>query len=142
MHEFSVLYMAAIFVFIFLFSYRGYDCRNNLYYTKKGTVVYHVAALGIVYDRNTHKQTFYSAHTDDILCLAMHPTQDYIATGQIGRDPSIHIWDASSMESLSVLQGQHYRGVCSVAFSGKPDRESGGGEADRESRGRGESKSR
>lgn len=56
-------------------SYRGYDCRNNLYYISTGEVVYHIAALGVVYNPTTHSQRFHTAHTDDILCLALHPTQ-------------------------------------------------------------------
>lgn len=70
-------------VFSFFLSYRGYDCRNNLFYTQSGEVVYHVAALGIVYDREHHKQRFYTAHTDDILCLCIHPVRDVVATGQV-----------------------------------------------------------
>ena len=100
-------------------SYRGYDCRNNLFYTKDGDIVYHVAALGVVYTSSTHKQRFYSAHTDDILCLSLHPSHDYVATGQIGRDPAVHVWDAGTMETLSILKGEHSRGVCAVDFSGK-----------------------
>ena len=45
--------------------------------------MYHVAALGIVYDRDHHKQRFYTAHTDDILCLCIHPVRDVVATGQV-----------------------------------------------------------
>lgn len=102
----------------FVYGYRGYDCRANLYYTKTNEIVYHIAALGIVYNKHEHKQRYYSAHDDDILCLALHPTQDYVATGQIGRDPTIHVWDCVTMETISILQGQHYRGVCAVDFSG------------------------
>ncbi len=40
-----------------------------------------------------------------------------IATGQVGRDPTIHVWDPVSMETLSILQGAHERGVACVAFS-------------------------
>lgn len=80
-------------------------------------MVYHVAALGIVYNKKEHKQQYYSAHNDDILCLAIHPSKSLVATGQIGRDPTIHVWDVVSMETVSVLQGQHYRGVCAVDFS-------------------------
>ena len=63
--------------------YRGYDCRNNLFYTQAGEVVFHVAATGIVYNRDTHSQRFYLEHTDDILCLCIHPLKDIIATGQV-----------------------------------------------------------
>ena len=45
--------------------------------------MYHVAALGIVYNRDDHKQRFYNAHTDDILCLCIHPVRDVVATGQV-----------------------------------------------------------
>lgn len=43
--------------------------------------------------------------------------QDLIATGQVGRDPAIHIWDTTSLESLSILKGGHERGICAVSFS-------------------------
>ncbi|XP_033122529.1 echinoderm microtubule-associated protein-like 6 [Anneissia japonica] len=102
----------------FVHGYRGYDCRNNLFYTQSGEVVYHVAATGIVYSRDTHTQRFYLEHTDDILCLAIHPHKDIIATGQVGRDPTIHIWDCESLKTLSIMKGQHQRGVCAVDFSG------------------------
>ncbi|KAI4881350.1 hypothetical protein NFI96_009304, partial [Prochilodus magdalenae] len=62
--------------------YRGYDCRNNLFYTQAGEVVYHVAAVGIVYNRQQHTQRFYLGHDDDILSLTIHPLKDYVATGQ------------------------------------------------------------
>ncbi len=102
----------------FIHGYRGYDCRNNLFYTQAGEVVYHVAATGIVYNRDTHSQRFYLEHTDDILCLCVHPLRDIIATGQVGRDPTIHIWDAATTKSQAILKGQHMRRVCAVDFSG------------------------
>ena len=46
--------------------------------------MYHVAAVGIVYSRDKHTQRFYKEHTDDILCLCIHPVKDVIATGQVG----------------------------------------------------------
>ena len=99
-------------------SYRGYDCRQNLYYTKEGHLVYHVAAVGVVFNKTNHSQSFYTCHTDDILCLGPHPSMDRVATGQIGRDPAIHVWDVATMETESVLKGGHSRGVCAVNFSG------------------------
>ena len=70
-----------------LHSYRGYDCRNNLFYLQTGDIVYHVAALGIVYNTTKNTQRFYSQHTDDILCLCIHPAKDIIATGQVSTEP-------------------------------------------------------
>lgn len=67
-----------------MFSYRGYDCRSNLFYTQIGEIVYHVAAVGVIYNRQQNTQRFYLGHDDDILCLAIHPLKDYVATGQVG----------------------------------------------------------
>ncbi|XP_078490103.1 echinoderm microtubule-associated protein-like 6 [Ciona intestinalis] len=102
----------------FVYGYRGYDCRDNTFYTQGGDVVYHVAALGIVYSRDRHEQKFYDKHDDDILCLNLHPLKDIVATGQVGRDPAIHLWEIESMTTLSILKGFHQRGVSSVDFSG------------------------
>eukprot|EP00795_Rhopilema_esculentum_P003114 gene3114-1413_t len=101
----------------FVHGYRGYDCRNNIFYMQSGEIVYHIAAVGVVYNKQTHSQRFYLGHDDDILCLAIHPMKDIIATGQVGRDATVHIWDAEKCEVLSILKGQHERGVCAVDFS-------------------------
>lgn len=45
--------------------------------------MYHVAAVGVIYNRQQNTQRFYLGHDDDILCLAIHPLKDYVATGQV-----------------------------------------------------------
>uniref|UniRef100_A0A3Q4GGM9 EMAP like 5 n=1 Tax=Neolamprologus brichardi TaxID=32507 RepID=A0A3Q4GGM9_NEOBR len=101
----------------FIHGYRGYDCRSNLFYTQTGEIVYHVAAVGVVYNRQQNTQRFYMGHDDDILCLALHPLKDFVATGQVGRDSSIHIWDTEMLKPMSVLKGFHQLGVCALDFS-------------------------
>uniref|UniRef100_A0A3P8RL66 EMAP like 5 n=1 Tax=Amphiprion percula TaxID=161767 RepID=A0A3P8RL66_AMPPE len=101
----------------FIHGYRGYDCRSNLFYTQTGEIVYHVAAVGVVYNRQQNTQRFYMGHDDDILCLAIHPLKDFVATGQVGRDSSIHIWDTETLKPMSVLKGFHQLGVCALDFS-------------------------
>ena len=88
----------------YVHGYRGYDCRDNLFYSSRGEIIYHIAALGIVYDKSEKKQRFYTKHTDDILCLDIHPSRLIVATGQIGAIPSIHIWDTDTMCTLSIIQ--------------------------------------
>ncbi|XP_053730292.1 echinoderm microtubule-associated protein-like 6 isoform X1 [Synchiropus splendidus] len=101
----------------FVHGYRGYDCRNNLFYTQGGEVLYHVAAVGVVYNRQLHTQRFYLGHDDDILSLSIHPLKDFAATGQVGRDPAIHVWDVQTLKCLSLLRGFHQRGVNALDFS-------------------------
>lgn len=80
------LYAFSLFFgFVLFCSYRGYDCRSNLFYTQTGEIVYHVAAIGVVYNRQQNTQRFYMGHDDDILCLAIHPLKDFVATGQVAK---------------------------------------------------------
>ncbi|MED6272218.1 Echinoderm microtubule-associated protein-like 6 [Characodon lateralis] len=102
----------------FVHGYRGFDCRNNLFYTQTGEVVFHVAAVAVIYHRLQHSQQFYLGHDDDILSLAVHPLKDYAASAQVGRDPAIHVWDIQSLKCLSLLKGHHSKGVCALDFTG------------------------
>ena len=37
---------------------------------------------------------------------------------QVGKEAETHVWDASSMRTVSVLKGFHRRGIICVDFSG------------------------
>lgn len=69
----------------FISSYRGFDCRNNLFYLPctPDVVVYHTAAVGVVLNKSQRSQKFYVGHGDDILSLAVHPAKDIVATGEV-----------------------------------------------------------
>ena len=102
--------------------YRGFDCRDNLFYINDGqAIVYHAAAAGIVLDLQKKTQSFYLEHNDDIISLCANENPKFknvIATGQIGKQASIHIWDALTKERYSMLTGLHNeQGVCSIGFS-------------------------
>ena len=69
-----------------------------------------VAALGVVMNTETGTQRFYGGretamlpkmegdqlefHRDDILCIDLCKDRKLVVTGQIGKSPSVHIWDA------------------------------------------------
>lgn len=53
------------------------------------------------------------------LCsLALHPEKRFVATGQIGKDPFICVWDSKTLKTESILQGEHQRGITALSFSG------------------------
>merc|ERR1711988_1324273 len=100
--------------------FRGHDTRQALFYNSAGKVVWFTAAVGIVYDKETNQQRFFmgeGAHDDDILCMAMHPDGTTVATGQIGKEPKICVWDSDDCQMKSELVGKHQRGISAVAFS-------------------------
>lgn len=91
-----------------VFGYSGLNnTAPNLFYTSEGDVVYYTAAVGIVYNDETNHQKFFLRHDDDINCLAIHPDdRDTVATGQVGAEPSVWIWSASTLKGPQGLKGR------------------------------------
>ena len=113
----------------YVYGYRVFDSRQNLFYTSNpGSVVYMAAALGIVLDKQANTQRFFGAgtvntakgHSDDITALAIHPNKDTVATGEVGANPKVCVWSASNPEAAPRCEfklGRGRRGVSCIAFS-------------------------
>ena len=101
----------------FVHGYRCHDTRNNLRYASSGEIVYHTAALGIVYNKDTHTQRFYNEHFDDITALAIHPERNIVATGEIGPYPLISVWDIENNIALAHIREPLTKGINHLAFS-------------------------
>jgi WD40 repeat protein len=98
--------------------------RSNPNYIDGATVVYATAGLGVVHNLADNKQLFFDAHDDDITCIAVSADGAYAATGQMGKNPVVHIWQTDLPQggnSRTVLNtigtGFFARGVCALAFS-------------------------
>jgi len=106
-----------------VYGYRCFDARNNVRQLATGEIVYHTAAVGIVYNPTTHKQRHYLGHSDDVICLALHPDGRTVATGQMGSRPTIHVWDATAPEGkqlIAVLKARTLQRAC-LYLSFSPD---------------------
>jgi microtubule-associated protein-like 6 len=54
----------------FVYGYDGMQATSpNVFYMATGDVVYFAAAVGIVYNKESHSQRFFLGHDDDILCM-------------------------------------------------------------------------
>ena len=52
-----------------------------------------------------------------VLCsLALHPDKIQVATGQVGKDPYICVWDSYALQTVSILRDVHTHGVACLAF--------------------------
>lgn len=49
--------------------------------------------------------------------LALHPERQLVATGQVGKDPYICVWDTRSCQTVSIMKDTHQRGVTCLAFN-------------------------
>lgn len=63
-----------------------------------------------------HEQRFYMGHDDDIMSLAIGPSKRFVATGQMGKQACIHVWDSTSGTRACNLGAFHKRGVAALAF--------------------------
>ncbi|XP_020626240.1 echinoderm microtubule-associated protein-like 1 [Orbicella faveolata] len=108
-----------------VYGYHGKDSYNNLHVLPSGEMLYFVATMVVIYNKTTNTQRHYTGHADDIKCLAVHPNQWYIATGQasgLSVDQNelshIRIWDAETLITLAVLALQEYSlSISCLAFS-------------------------
>ena len=100
--------------------YRSFDCRNNLRYNGAGNIVFHAAAIGVVFNKSTGKQGFlHGAHADDILGLTAHPAGQLFASGEAGKTSTIIVWDAERLHIRARLSGVHHHGVSLLSFNSK-----------------------
>ncbi|XP_055605100.1 echinoderm microtubule-associated protein-like CG42247 isoform X2 [Uranotaenia lowii] len=103
--------------------YRGIDSKRNLWVLPSGELLYYVAAVAILYDREEEAQRHYTGHTEDIMCMEVHPSRELVGSGQrAGRDRKsqahVRIWSTESLQTLYVFgMGELDSGVLAVAFS-------------------------
>ena len=69
--------------------------------------MYHTAALGVVYDKETHEQVHFNGHDDDIRALDIHPDKIRVVTGQMGKEPKILVWSSKPERCVIVSRSLH-----------------------------------
>ncbi|XP_067208304.1 echinoderm microtubule-associated protein-like CG42247 isoform X2 [Linepithema humile] len=106
-----------------VYGYRGTDTRRNLWVLPSGELLYYVAAVAILFDREENAQRHYIGHTEDITCMEVHPSRELVASGQrAGRhrkaQPHIRIWSTETLLTLYVFGMTEFQmGVSALAFS-------------------------
>ncbi|KAF2351084.1 Doublecortin domain, partial [Trinorchestia longiramus] len=106
-----------------VYGYRGWDTRKNLWVLKSGEMLYFVATIAVLYDRTDDHQRHYTGHTEDIQCMALHPNGVVVASGQRASHghrltASVHVWDSRSLRTLHVLgEGDLGVGILALDFS-------------------------
>ncbi|XP_043497504.1 echinoderm microtubule-associated protein-like CG42247 [Polistes fuscatus] len=106
-----------------VYGYRGTDTRRNLWVLPSGELLYYVAAVAVLFDREENAQRHYIGHTEDITCMEIHPSRELIASGQrAGRhrkaQPHVRIWSTETLLTLYVFGMTEFQiGVSALAFS-------------------------
>lgn len=104
----------------YVHGYRAYDTRNNLKWTKSGSVLYHTGGLGVVLNPVANTQSFFIQHESDIMSLAIHSNGAIAATGEVTTEfdvAGIYIWNIETKDILASLKKFHINAVRHLRFS-------------------------
>ena len=101
----------------YVYGYRSYDTRDNVRYNANGEVVYHTAGCGISLNKLNNKMKVMTAHNDDVTCLDVNIIKNLAATGEMGRKPSLIVWDPITHETKTVFKGQLEKNIGTVCLS-------------------------
>lgn len=99
--------------------YNGRKCRGNIGVLKEGEIVYPVGSSVVVHDRAQNKQKIFSSHEDTVMCLAVGPDRETVATATIGEDPEVLIWNGYSLALKQRFRKDHESCVVALSFSYK-----------------------
>ena len=90
--------------------------RSSIAYDARGDVVYPISKLGVIYSPRDHKQRYYHGHAAEVSALAVGPDGRFVASGEAALRPLVHVWDARSGRSASLLGPVHRRRISVLAF--------------------------
>nr|XP_024657607.1 echinoderm microtubule-associated protein-like 6 [Maylandia zebra] len=62
-------------------------------------------------------QPLFNSLTTQKHSLALHPERSLVATGQVGKDPYVCVWDTFTAQTVSLLRDGHTHGIACLAFS-------------------------
>ncbi|CAN0577012.1 unnamed protein product, partial [Laminaria digitata] len=57
-------------------------------------IVYPAAALGVIYDPRTGRQSYHKGHMSDVISLTVSSCRRFAASGDAANPPRVHVWDA------------------------------------------------
>ena len=101
----------------YVYGYKCQDMRNNVRYTSQGDIIYPCSTVGVVMKRGSKEQRFFQRHNDSITAFACSNDGAIVATGQMGHESSIYVWDTKSCQTLSTIPDPQMKGVCCMSFS-------------------------
>lgn len=67
---------------------------KNVFWLSEDIIIYPAATLVVLLNARSGKQYYYRSHTEEVSALTIHSNLSLIASGQMGKDSRILIWDS------------------------------------------------
>lgn len=93
--------------------------NNSAFYLSTGEIMWFTAALVVLYKKESNTQRHFREHTNEVTCVAVHPNQRIVASGQAGRSAFLLVWNVNDKplgKRFACLKG-HQVAVRSISFS-------------------------
>jgi microtubule-associated protein-like 6 len=100
-----------------VYGYQAEKSRNTVRYNYQGNLVYNASKYAIVYGFDSNSQNIFTGHSEEILCLTVHPKGQVIASGDSGPIPRLIVWHSVTQEILFTDTKFHRNGIIHVSFS-------------------------
>ena len=101
----------------YVYGFRSSGVRNVLHWIDSQTILYCAGAVSVVHDLESGLQKFFQQHTEEITCIGVARGLGLVVSGEQGRYPAIHVWEAKTQVSLMKLSGTLQHSIRSVAIS-------------------------
>lgn len=107
-----------------VFGFRSKDTRRNLKYLNQREFMYATGAMVIIQKLSENQarseqssQRIFDKHSNDVTALSFKKSTNLIASGDIGKNPTILIWEANSMAVITEIKTQGIMGLSLLEFS-------------------------
>jgi WD40 repeat protein len=97
--------------------YNGRKGQANICVLKGGEIVYPVGSSVVVYDRTLNKQTAFSKHEGEVMCLAVSYDKESVASATKGTYPEILVWNAYSFQVRHRFHNDFDCCIAALSFS-------------------------
>jgi len=101
----------------FVYGFSAGISRQSLLYSPEGDAVFIAGSIGVVMNQKRRAQRFYFDHSSTVMAVAVHIGSNVVATSDQGELPTIRCWNPNTMETYSVIEGFHRRGISHLGFS-------------------------
>jgi hypothetical protein len=94
---------------------RGFDQRNNIKISSNSDLILYSGKTAVVINKKQNSSKIFLTHSQEISSIAVYET--YVATGEFGDEPTIHIWDSKNLQLKLSLKGILKKGITHLRFS-------------------------
>lgn len=68
-------------------------------------------------DKNKNTMKVTTVHNDDVTCLDLNIHKNLVATGEMGRKPSLVVWDSNTLETKAIFKNKLEKSIATVTLS-------------------------